>query len=436
MRLIGEASTAWADDDRESLERVLSLVRHARVVLMGEATHGTREFYRSRASITRALIERGRCDAVLAEADWPDAYRVNKYIQGRSDDRSATAALGDFQRFPHWMWRNTEVAEFVEWLRAFNAARPIAQRVGFYGLDLYSLYTSIAAVIGYLDSVDPAAARVARQRYGCFERFDHDPQDYALGAKSDGGCEEQAMNQLLHLLAKRGDYAARDGAIAQDEQFHAEQNARLVANAERYYRGMFGGRINTWNLRDTHMADTLEAMLGHLARRTARPRVAVWAHNSHVGDARATQMSVREELNLGQLARERLGDDVFILGFTTHGGTVTAASDWDEPSELMRVNPALEESVEGLFHRAGRPAFLLDLQDSTLLARLGQRLQRAIGVIYRPRTERQSHYLWTRVGEQFDAVIHIDRTSALEPLEPTPAWRVSKAEQETYPSGI
>lgn len=431
---IRDKARPW--EDRSSPDRIAQAIGDARVILLGEATHGTREFYQVRASITRRLIERGLCDAVLFEADWPDAYRVNRYVQGRSRDRSGVEALGDFRRFPQWMWRNREVVAFIEWLRAFNGGRPEATRVGVYGMDLYSMYTSIDAVVQYLDRVDPAAARLARTRYGCFERFDDDPQAYALEAGERGGCEEQAMNQLLHLLARRADYEQRDGLVAEDEQFHAEQNARLVASAERYYRAMFAGRSASWNLRDQHMADSVLAMENHLRGRVAQPRVAVWAHNSHVGDARATEMAAREEINLGQLMRERVPGGVFSVGFSTERGWVTAADDWDEPAARMRVVPALRESFEALLHGAGQPAFLLDLQDESLRPLLGEYLERAIGVVYRPATERQSHYLWARPAEQFDMIVHIDRTTAVEPLEPGAMWHVPAAEQETFPTGI
>ncbi len=436
VALIRAGARAWTSDAPASAEAVVRMIGPADIVLLGEATHGTREFYGMRAEITRRLIAAGRCDAVLVEGDWPDAYRANRYVQGRSGDADAVGALGDFKRFPHWMWRNMEVAGFLEWLHGVNADRTIGRRIGFYGLDLYSMYSSIGAVIRYLEDVDPAAARAARKRYACFERFDQEADDPRVATGGGADCAEPAMNQLLHLLANRENYVSRDGIVAQDEQFHAEQNARLVANAEKYYRALFGGRASTWNLRDRHMADTLEAMRRHLIARGLPGRLVVWAHNSHLGDARATEMAEREEINLGQLVRERFPGESFSLGFTTHHGTVTAAEDWDEPAERMDVRPALAGSVEEILHRARLPVFMLDLRDRRLRDGLGRRLQRAIGVIYRPATERLSHYLWTEPARQFDALIHVDETSALDPLDATPKWRPGGLQPDTFPSGI
>lgn len=434
--VVREAACTWTSSSDDGVAAIVRMIGAADIVLLGEATHGTREFYRMRAAITRALIAADRCDAVLVEGDWPDAYRANRYVQGRPGDDDAIAALGDFRRFPHWMWRNAEVVEFLDGLREINDARPNERRVGFYGLDLYSLYSSIAAVIRYLEGVDPAAARAARNRYACFDRFDREPEDYRFAMADDGGCEEPAMNQLLHLLAHRETYAAREGAAAQDEQFHAEQNARLVANAEKYYRALFGGRASTWNLRDRHMADTLEAMRRHLQGRGMPGRIVVWAHNSHLGDARATEMSERGEINLGQLVRERMRGQSFALGFTTYRGTVTAADDWDEPAARMDVRPAISGSLEALLHETGLPVFALDLRGERLQETLGRVLQRAIGVIYRPATERQSHYLWTHPVRQYDALLHVDETTALDPLDASPRWRPGGLEPETFPTGI
>jgi erythromycin esterase-like protein len=422
-------------------DRLLALIGDARVVLIGEASHGTHEFYEERARITRRLIEEKGFTAVGVEADWPDAYRVNRFIRGAGDDDSALAALGGFERFPAWMWRNQDVREFVEWLGAHNAHLPrgSSQVVGFYGLDLYSLYNSIRAVIAYLETIDKDAARLARARYACFEHFGEDPQAYGYAAsyKLDRSCEEKVIRQLEDLRNREVEYSRKDGKIAEDEFFFAEQNARLALNAERYYRTMFGGRVSSWNLRDTHMAETLEELIAHLGRRGDRPRAVVWAHNSHLGDARATEMGEQGEHNLGQLARQRYGDVVFNIGFTTMSGTVTAAEDWDEPPQQMTVRPAMEGSVEALFHGVGLPRFWLDLRSggpaSDGLRK--ERLERAIGVVYRPRTERASHYFHARLAEQFDAVIHIDETSALVPLDRPEGWHAGEV-PETYPTGV
>jgi erythromycin esterase-like protein len=423
----------------EDYDALLDRIGDAHFALIGEASHGTHEFYNERARITRRLIEEKGFHAVAAEADWPDAYRVNRYVRGLGDGDTPLDALEGFERFPQWMWRNAVVLDFIADLAAWNATVPERRRAGFYGLDLYSLYGSIAAVIEYLERVDPEAARRARDRYSCLE-FHGDPQRYGYAASFDvnESCEEEAIAQLIELLRQRGEYARRDGA-AEDEFFFAEQNARLVVNAEEYYRAMFrGGRDNTWNLRDTHMANTLDALAAHLSQRYGTSaKIVVWAHNSHLGDARATEMGQeRGELNLGQLTRQRHGRDAFLIGLTTYSGTVTAATDWGGDAERKRVRRGLPGSIEALFHEAGAGDFLLDLRDERLRAALREeRLERAIGVIYRPDTERWSHYFHTRLPAQFDAVLHFDETRAVEPLERTPAWETGEP-PETYPTGV
>jgi erythromycin esterase-like protein/predicted phosphoribosyltransferase len=408
----------------------------SRFVLIGEATHGTHEFYRDRAEITKRLIAEGGFTAVAVEADWPDAHRVNRYVRGAGDDGSAEEALSDLRRFPVWMWRNTVVADFVEWLRAWNdGLSDGAPKVGFYGLDLYSLHTSMEAVVAYLDEVDPEAAERARERYACFDQFGRDPQVYAYEAGMAGAepCEHQAVAQLLELrerAAELAELAARAGAGDADAHFFAEQDARLVADAERYYRAMFRGGVESWNLRDRHMADTLEELVAHLERTGAVAKVAVWEHNSHLGDERATELGQAGQLNVGRLVREHHGDAALLVGFTTYAGTVTAASDWGGPAERKNVRRALPGSWEELFHGQGPPAFLVFAHELH-----GTRLERAIGVVYRPETERISHYFHARIGAQFDAVVHIDTTTALEPLERTSEW-VAGELPETYPFAV
>src|SRR5215217_852257 len=326
--------------------RLMELIGDARLVLLGEASHGTKEFYRERAKITKRLIEEKGFMAVAAEADWPDAYRVHRYVNGRSTDSTALEALGDFKRFPTWMWRNREVLEFIEWLRTHNDEQPDLGKAGFYGLDLYSLHASMRAVLGYLEDTDPSAAARARFRYACFDHFGEDSQryGYTAGFGLRATCEEEVLAQLTDLRRHTEDYLRRDGFVAEDEFFYVEQNARLVANAEHYYRSMFRGRVSSWNLRDRHMADTLAGLLSHLERRVPCPKIVLWEHNSHLGDARATQMSEIGELNVGQLVRERYGGDAVLVGFTTYHGTVTAASTWDGRTERKHIRPALPES--------------------------------------------------------------------------------------------
>src|SRR5437588_1357453 len=374
---------------------LLKLIHEARFCLLGEATHGTHEFYRERAEISKRLIKEKGFTAIAVEADWPDAFRVNRYVRGLGDDRSGDQALSGFKRFPTWMWRNTVVLDFVEWLREYNSSLHInAAKLGFYGLDLYSLYTSIEAVLGYLNKIDPAAAKRARYRYSCFEHFAEDTQAYGYAANFGltESCERDVIEQLIELRRQAEDYASRDGRVAQDEFFFAQQSAPLVLNAERYYRSMFRGRVESWNLRDQHMAETLGALVTHLNAQGQTGKVAVWEHNSHLGDARATYMADYGELNVGQLVRERYGSESVLVGFTTYQGTVTAASDWDGPAERKRVRPALEDSYEASFHDADITNFLLPLRGSASEPFSDSRLERAIGVIYLPRTERQSHH--------------------------------------------
>jgi erythromycin esterase-like protein len=419
-------------------DALLDLIGDSRIVLLGEASHGTHEFYRERARITRRLIEEKHFGAVAVEADWPDAYRVNRWVRGVGEDSSARSALDGFQRFPRWMWRNRDVLEFVEWLHQHNRLQSSQKRVGFYGLDLYSLFSSIEAVIGFLDQVDPEAARRARYRYGCFEHFAEDTQAYGYAAEFGltRSCEDQAVQQLVDLQRRAADLSRRDGKLPEDEFFYAEQNARLVKNAEEYYRTMFRGRVSSWNLRDRHMAETLEALVAHLDEKVGRSKVIVWEHNSHIGDARATAMGDAGEWNVGQLSRERFGDDAVLIGFSTYTGTVTAASDWDAPAQRKQVRPGMPGSWEALFHDVGLPDFLLLLRGQESMEAWDQiRLERAIGVIYRPETERVSHYFEARLPLQFDAIIHFDRTRAVEPLDHSPGWDTGES-PETYPTGL
>lgn len=403
------------------VDDLLELIGGARLVLLGEATHGTHEFYAIRAELTRRLIAQRGFAGIAVEADWPAAARVNRYVQHASEDRDADQALGDFVRFPRWMWRNDVVVELVDWLHEHDGG------TGFYGLDLYSLRESMSAVVEYLDEVDPEAADRARRRYGCFDHLDEQAYGHATASGGKEPCEDAVVEQLRELRERAAELAARDGRLPRDAHFAAEQNARVAADAERYYRMMFRGRSSSWNLRDSHMADTLDALHHHLGG----AGIVVWAHNSHLGDARATSMGIEHgELNLGQLARERHDDGVFVVGFTTHTGTVTAARDWGAPAERRIVRPSLEGSVERRLHDAGIGRGMLGLRDGLLREELAQRM---IGVVYRPETERGSHYVQARAGDQFDALVHVDETTALDPLE---SWSAVEEPAETYPSGM
>jgi protein-L-isoaspartate(D-aspartate) O-methyltransferase len=399
-----------------------------RVVLLGEASHGTSEFYQARAAISRHLIEQHGFEILAVEADWPDAAAIDRYVRHLPPQSGLDKP---FQRFPAWMWRNAEVLELVEWLRRYNSGRAAAARVGFYGLDMYNMSGSIAALLSYLDKVDPEAARVARERYGCLTPWQKEPSTYGRAVLSAGyhKCEEAVIAQCRELLQRRLQYSMHDNGGFLD----AAQNARLVAAAERYYRVMYYGGADAWNLRDTHMFETLCHVLD---ARGATCKAVVWAHNSHIGDARHTEMGgVRDELNLGQLCRQHFGDDAALIGFGTHSGTVAAASDWDGPMEVKPVRPSHPDSYERLCHASRRPRFLLDLRpDGVLRRRMAQpRLERFIGVVYRPETEFTSHYAEASLPQQFDAYVWFDETTALTPL----ATKAEKAElPDTYPFGL
>ncbi len=423
----------------EDYDSLLDLIGDRRIVLIGEASHGTHEFYRERARITRRLIDERGFTVVAVEGDWPDAYRVNRYVMGMVGDTDAEAALRGFRRFPTWMWRNRDVLTFVKWLRARNDAQVHpATKARFYGLDLYSLRTSIEAVIEYLDRVDPAEAGRARQRYSCFDHVDAEGQAYghSLLYRGAAPCENEVVAQLEAIRRRSELYLRRDGWVAEDELFYAEQNARLVRDAEEYYHQMYRAEVSSWNLRDQHMAGTLNALVEHLDRRSGDTKVVVWEHNSHVGDARATAMGARGELNVGQLVRQHYGDEAVLIGFTTFDGRVTAASDWGAPAERKHVRPARPGSHEAMLHAAGLAQYWVATADASVHDVLSQpRLERAIGVIYRPETELQSHYFEAHLSQQFDAVLHMDRTRALEPLERTPLWDRGEP-PETFPSGF
>ncbi len=424
----------------EDYDGLLEMIGDSSIVLLGEASHGTHEFYRQRAEITKRLIVEKGFNAVAAEADWPDAYRINRYVRGESSDIDSVEALSGFDRFPSWMWRNADVLDFIGWLKDHNEhVYSLEHQVGFYGLDLYSLHKSMNEVIAYLEKRDPEEAAKARALYGCMDRYGKDPQNYGLMAGSGvaEGCRAEVVQQLTDLRAKEIEYLARNGAAAADEFFFAEQNARLVKNAEQYYRKMYRSDVSSWNLRDEHMTETLVELVAHLQSQQGSAKVVVWAHNSHLGDARATQMGQRGELNIGQLARKAFPQQCKLIGFTTYTGTVTASSGWHLPAERKQVRPGLEGSYEHLFHQVGIPNFWIDLtQDNPAVDALKEpRLERAIGVVYLPETERRSHYFEAHLARQFDAVLHFDMTRAVEPLERSSVWSKDEA-PETFPVGL
>jgi protein-L-isoaspartate(D-aspartate) O-methyltransferase len=428
-QMIARAAEDLPAIDEAAFGAAFDRFSHRRVVLLGEATHGTSEFYRARAAITRRLIERHGFTIVAVEADWPDASQLNRYVKGLPQEAGSPPP---FQRFPIWMWRNAEVADFIDWLRTHNdGAAQDSAKAGFYGLDLYNMSGSIAAVLSYLDKVDPKAAAVARERYGCLTPWQNEPSTYSRAALYSGyrDCEDDVVSQCRELLQRSLESAGKDGDL-----LDAAQSARLVASAEKYYRMMYLGGAETWNLRDRHMFETLE-----LLRRSLGPdsKAVVWAHNSHIGDARHTDMGImRGELNLGQLCRERFGEEGALIGFGTHSGKVTCASDWDGDMEIKDVRPSLSDSVERACHDSGKASFLLDFTgDEELRTALEKaRPERFIGVVYRPETERLSHYMGSSLSRQFDAFVWFDRTSPVTPLAKRAL--AENAVPDTYPFGL
>ncbi len=418
--------------DEKAYDILLEKIGDAQVVLLGEATHGTHEFYEIRAEITKKLILQKDFNAIAIEGDWPDAYNINNYIHQKKY-KNAQEALASFDRFPTWMWRNVSILKLVEWLKNHNTKSN--DQVGFYGLDLYSLYRSIDAVILHLEKIDPKLAQEARYKYACLEQYRYDPQvyGYSVFTKLSESCE----NEVIEVLKKLEELEWRfikEKREQVDEAFYITQNGRVVKNSESYYRYLFVSEIKNWNLRDSHMMETLEELINYYKKNgISKPKIIVWAHNSHIGNSKFTQMSSTGEYNIGELVKNKFGNNSYSLGFTTYNGTVSAASDWHRPVERKIIRNALSNSYEELFHQVEIPQFLLTLEDKNLVP--NELLERAIGVVYAPQTERLSHYFYASLANQFDAIIHCDKTTALEPLEKSSAW-IEGETPETYPSGL
>jgi erythromycin esterase-like protein len=418
-------------------EELLDSVGRAQFVAFGEGTHGTHDFYRHRCELTKRLIEEKGFGAVAIEADWPDTYRVNQYVRGEGHDYDAEEALRGFRRFPNWLWRNADMLDFVGWLRDFNDGMPPEKKVGIYGLDLYSLHASIEGVLCYLRERDPEAAKRARARYSCFENFGDDPQSYAFSAAVDGAtsCEEEVIDQLLELRRKSARYISQTDPQSAEDFFHAEMNARIVRSAEHYYRSVFGQQAASWNIREQHMLETVQAISRHLG---ADAKLVLWAHNTHVGDATFCELADRKQTSLGQLIRERFNkENVRLFGYLTHAGTTTAATEWDGPAERKSIRPATPESYEGLFHDTALRELFLDFTESgELQSALSEpRLERAIGVIYTPDAERISNYIRSVLSSRYDGVFYFDHTRAVEPLERSSEWKGGEI-PETYPTSF
>ena len=433
-RLIADTAEPLPDIDDRTFSEFFDRFGDARVVLLGEASHGTSEFYRARAAISRRLIERHGFTIVAAEADWPDAATVDRYVRHRPWREGELRA---FERFPTWMWRNREFDAFVRWMRQHNEQRPYERMCGFYGLDLYNLSASMRAVIDFLEEKDPELARLAHRRYGCLDPWAENPALYGRNALIEGyaRCEVGVVQMLKDLLQNQIDCFAEEC----DEWLDAAANARLVKDAEAYYRVMYHGSAESWNLRGTHMFDTLNMILD---AKGSGSKAIVWAHNSHIGNAKFTDMGMhRDELNIGQLAKDRFGHDARLIGFGTHSGTVAAADDWDEPMKIKKVQPSLPESYERICHESEVPKFLLDLREGKRDERLAgelmePRLERFIGVIYRPETERWSHYSQAILPKQFDGYVWFDESEAVSPLPAELRPGEAPSVEETYPFGL
>jgi protein-L-isoaspartate(D-aspartate) O-methyltransferase len=428
--LIFQSSEHFTSIEHANLDNLMKRIGDSRLILLGEASHGTAEFYDMRARITQELIEKKGVTMIAVEADWPDAAYIDHYIHGSSPDPFLKSQ--PFSRFPTWMWANHSVLDCINWLKAHNATvKDPDQQVGFYGLDLYSLYTSIEVVLHYLDKVDPETAEVARLRYGCLMPWASDPSMYSRVTltKQYRECEKEVLATLKDLHNKRMEYSRADG----ERFFDAEQNARVVSNAERYYRTMYFAENNSWNQRDQHMFETLQSVL---AFRGPDAKAVIWEHNSHIGDARATEMSARGELNVGQLVRQEYGDAAYLIGFGTDHGTVAAASEWGGPMEIKQVQPSHRDSYEHVCHEVDTNNFLLPLRkplkEITRAKLLKERLERAIGVIYRPETELQSHYFYASLPHQFDEYIWFDETRAVAAI----TRETTKNIPDTFPFGL
>lgn len=434
-------------DIGENYQDLLQLIGEASIVLLGEATHGTHEFYRERAQITKLLIQTKGFNAICAEASWPESHRVNRFVRGQGEDREAVDALRDFTQFPSWMWANADILDFIGWLRNHNESRKDGfSEVGFYGLDLYSLHKSASEVVSYLESfesqfLDALLLERTKERYSCLKQLGEDTQSYAFSTALGlvNSCESAVNSQLQDFVRSTDVYRETiAGAEGQEAYFNAIQNCRIVCAAEHYYRTLLRSDVSSWNLRDRHMAETLEHVRQHYLNQGMIPKIVVWAHNSHIGQANACEMAQRGEVNIGQLVKERYGSNAVAIGFTTHSGTVTAAANWSEHSQKSRIIPAIPGSYEDLFHKVNFDRFFLGFRGAYELTRVLQPelLQRAIGVIYRPETERLSHYYYGSLPAQYDGVIHFDHTRAVEPLEHKSFWLEGNETPETYPTGI
>ena len=418
--------------DPADLDPLLDRIGNRRVVLLGEASHGTREFYTWRTAITRRLVEEKGFSFVAVEGDWPDCYRVNRFAKGYSDTAAKPEeALETFRRWPTWMWANEEVKDLIGWLRGHNDSRPVGDKVGFYGLDVYSLWDSLHEVMGFLRRRDPSAFDAARRALRCFEPYGEEAQEYARATLYGN---ESCRDEVIELLRRvRAD--AKSIAGTEDErQFVAEQNALVVKNAEAYYRAMVRADNESWNIRDRHMAETLDRLLRHHG---PKAKAIVWEHNTHIGDARFTDMTDEGTLNIGQLAREKYGEyDVVLVGFATNRGKVIAGAAWDDPWQEMRVPPGRENSWEDVLHRAVPQDSLFVFPSDPSVEMSDWREHRAIGVVYRPQYEQFGNYVPTVLPRRYDALLYVDQSAGVRPLFRPTESELPEEAPETYPTGV
>jgi erythromycin esterase-like protein len=411
---ISEAATPISGGDQD-YAAIMAATQNVRRFMLGESTHGTSEFYRERGRLTEQLIQTHGANAVAIEGDWSPTWRVNLYVRGLSGDRKAAEALRGFTNFPQWMWPNADFADFIERLRASNLSKPEAQRVGVYGMDLYDIFNAADSVLAYLRTRDLNAATRAEKLYRCFRPYKRSTSAYGeatVGGRTSCQKEAEAVTGIVATIRRPSEPRAAE------EHFAAVRAAASVKAGEEYFRVAYGGSL-AWNARDRSMERTVEDIAAHAEAQTGRPgKVVIWSHNSHTGDARATDMRNRGELNLGQLMRERHGDAAFLVGYFAHGGTVCAAPGWDERGRTYEMRPAIPGSHAALLRASGTPAFSLLIRGNKELVRLLEAPleQRAIGVVYRPDSERQSHYFRASLSSQFDAVVYFNRSTAVTPL--------------------
>jgi erythromycin esterase-like protein len=420
----------------DDYDPLMELIGNADIVLLGQGSYGTHEFYAARARITRRLIEEKGFSAVAVDADWADASRVNWYVHGDGEDDDALAALDGFLRFPAYLSRNAAVVDFLEWLRAHNQALQGDSAIGIHGLDLYNTHNAYRAAVGYLDRIDPDAAERMKCRYAytCFGDLSEEAETHGhdAGSTPEQLYELELIAKLVETRRRSADRIMSGGNIPEYESYYRDQDAVLDQHAEDYYGAMFGGRGSARNLRNAHLAENLTRLGGQLDRSLMRGKVVFWTHNKNAGDSRAIEIPDRDEISVGTLARQRHGPDAVLIGLTTHHGTVRAASEWDGSLEQRIVIPSLVDSYESLFHEVGHPRFLLPIRGSKAAEALrGPKLQRSIGVLYRPEAEPVDHYVSTRLSDQFDAVIHFDQTTAVYPLFGDPGYEAEAMPRTT-----